>query len=336
MRLMITGAIGFVGQAVTEAGCHAGHDVAALVRKESELLPARATQFAVGDFAAIAEFSGYPDLVETKNINSPLVKPALNDKLLAAMRGIDVVIHTAARAHVMYEHLRDAEVQYHLINVALRLAEAAAQAGVKRFVFISSIKVNGEASTKPFLEADVPAHEDDYGRSKWRTEQCLTEIGQRTGMEIVILRPPLIYGPGVKGNFASLIKLINKGIPLPFGAINNQRSLLALDNLASAILLASQHPASANQTFLLADNEDVSLTQLIKLIAQLQGKKARLIPVPVRWMQFVAKVLGKQAVAERLLSSLQIDTAKIRQTLGWKPSTSMAHQLAKISIERLN
>ena len=317
-NLLITGATGFIGRDITREACRVGFHVSVMVRSHTEIMPAAVNQIVVGDLQQFTK-------EEAITLES-------NRLLLSAMQNVDVVIHTAARAHVMREEHDDPAAIYHLMNVALteKLALAAADAGVKRFVFISSIKVNGEASTEPFTEADVPAPEDDYGRSKWLAEQCLTEIGQRTGMEIVILRPPLIYGPGVKGNFASLIKLIRKSIPLPFGAIHNKRSLLALDNLVSAILLVSEHPAAANQAFLLADDEDVSTTELIKLIAQSQGKKARLIPVPVSWMTFAARLFGKKSVADRLFGSLQIDASKIRQTLGWKPVITMPRQLAKI------
>lgn len=333
MRLMITGATGFVGQAVTQAACHRGYNVTALVRKESELLPARVAQFAVGDFTAIAEHSGYSDLAIPKNINSPPIEPELNSKLLSAMQGVDVVIHTAARAHVMHEHLRDPEAQYHLINVALteRLAEVAAEAGVKRFVFISSIKVNGERTlSEPFTENDLPAPEDHYGRSKWAAEQALMAISKRTGMDIVILRPPLIYGPGVKGNFVSLIKLVDKGIPLPFRATKNQRSLLALDNLVSAVLLTATHSDATNQTFLVADDEVVSTADLLKAIAVAQGKESRQFYIPVSWMKLAASIIGKASVADRLFGSLRVDSTKIRKKLGWRPVISMQQQLKKM------
>ncbi len=202
---------------------------------------------------------------------------------------------------------------------------------LKRFVFLSSIKVNGEATFKqPFTEADHADPEDDYAKSKWQAEQALMEIGQRSGMEIVILRPPMIYGPGVKGNFANLLKLVNKGIPMPFGNVNNRRSLLALENLVSAILLAAKHPAAANQTYLIADDEAVSTSQLIRYIANAQGKKARLISIPVSLMTFAAKVLGKQSVADRLFGSLQIDTTKIQKQLGWRSVVTMQQQLEKM------
>lgn len=322
MHFLITGATGFVGRAVAQQVCDEGNQVTALVRSQTPILPMLTNQIVVGD---LKKFASSDISITDESF----------EQLFSAMQNIDVVVHIAARAHVMKEDQDEPAVIYHLMNVALteKLALAAAKAGVKRFVFISSIKVNGEVSTQPFSEADVPAPEDDYGRSKCQAEQCLAEIGQRTGMEIVILRPPLIYGPGVKGNFASLIKLTSKGIPLPFGAIHNRRSLLALDNLVSAILLVSEHPAAANQTFLLADDEDVSTTELIKLIAQSQDKKARLIPVPVSWMTFAARLFGKKSVADRLFGSLQIDASKIRQTLGWKPVITMPRQLAKIQFK---
>lgn len=320
MHFLITGATGFVGRALTQQACDAGSHVTALVRSQTPILPMEANQIVVGDLKKFAS--------STKSIIDESF-----EQLFSAMQNVDVVVHTAARAHVMKEDQDEPAAIYHLMNVALteKLALAAAQAGIKRFVFISSIKVNGEKTViGPFTEKDSPAPEDDYGRSKWQAEQILKNIGLQTGMEIVILRPPLVYGPGVKGNFASLIRLISKGIPLPFGAIDNRRSLLALDNLVSAILLVSKHPAAANQTFLLADDEIVSTSQLIRLIAQAQGKQTKLIPVPVSWMKLAAALLGKTSAADRLFGSLQIDASKIRNTLGWKPVTTMSQQMEKI------
>lgn len=319
MHFLITGATGFVGRALTQQVCDTGGHVTALVRSQTPILPMEANQIVVGD---LEKFAGSNKSITDESF----------EQLFSAIQNVDVVIHTAARAHVMKEDQDEPAAIYHLMNVALteKLALAAAQAGVKRFVFISSIKVNGEKTViGPFTEKDSPAPEDDYGRSKWQAEQILKNIGLQTGMEIVILRPPLVYGPGVKGNFASLIRVISK-VPLPFGAIDNRRSLLALDNLVSAILLVSKHPAAANQTFLLADDEVVSTSQLIKLIAQAQGKQTKLIPVPVSWMKLAAALLGRTSAAERLFGSLQIDASKIRKTLGWKPVITMSHQMEKI------
>lgn len=315
MKLLITGATGFVGRAVSESALLAGHGVTALVRNESALLPAAISQIAMGDFQRITDATS--DLIGLK----------------VALSGIDVVIHTAARAHVMHEYHENPSAIYKLMNVTLteRLAEAAAKAGVKRFVFLSSVKVNGEATfSQAFTESDTPIPKDAYGQSKWDAEQVLMAIGERTGMEVVILRPPLVYGPGVKGNFANLIKLMNKNLPLPLGAVNNKRSLLALDNLISAILLAVNHPAAANQTFLLADNGAVSTSQLLKSMAAAQSKRAWLIPIPVDWMKAAAKLIGKQTSADRLFGSLEVDTSKIRHQLGWEPVISMTKQLEKM------
>lgn len=312
MNILVTGATGFVGQALAHAACKSGHTVSALVRAYSDQLSADISQIVLEDFNALTE-----------------------QMLIAS--DIDVIVHAAARAHVMHDqHSNPAEI-YHAINVSLteHLAKIAARAGVKRFVFISSIKVNGESTAigRPFTEQDVPAPEDDYGRSKWQAEQQLKVIGQETGMEIVILRPPLIYGPGVKGNFASLMKWMQKSLPLPLGAIHNKRSLLALENLISAILLSASHPAAANQTYLLADEKAVSTTELLKNIALAQDKKARLLPVPASWLRFLAKILGKAGVADRLLGSLEVKTDKIRQQLAWQPVISMPQQLKKCSKE---
>ena len=340
MNFLVTGATGFVGKAFTQATCQQGHDVSALVRMHSRLLPAEVKQIEVGDFLLLAEAfqtrlgsSVISSEVEKSRYSSTAVGITAEfdfEQLISVMKGVDVVIHTAARAHVMKEDHADPAAIYHLMNVTLteQLVQAAAEAGVKRFVFISSIKVNGEATyEKPFTESDTPAPMDDYGRSKWAAEQALTEIGIQTGMEIIILRPPLVYGPGVKGNFASLIKLVKKGVPLPFGAVNNRRSLIALDKLVSAILTAATHPAAANQTYLVADDEAISTTRLIRLIAEAQGKKVWLIPVPVSWMKFAAGLLAKKAMADRLFGSLEVDASKIQHQLCWQPAVTMMQQL---------
>jgi nucleoside-diphosphate-sugar epimerase len=237
--------------------------------------------------------------------------------------GQDVVIHTAARAHVMEDEVADALAEYRRVNVdgTLNLARQAAAAGVKRFIFISSIKVNGEQTPlgQPFTADDTPAPEDAYGISKWEAEQGLLQLASETDMEVVIIRPPLVYGPGVKGNFANMIKLVSKGLPLPLGAIHNQRSLVALDNLVDLIVTCIDHPAAANQVFLAGDGQDLSTTRLLRCVARALGKPSRLIPVPASFLKLAAALLGKKAVAQRLLGSLQLDISKARHLLGWTP-----------------
>jgi len=251
---------------------------------------------------------------------------------------VDVVVHAAARAHIMNDEVLDPLSEFRKMNcdATLRLARAAAELGVKRFVFISSVKVNGEMSglNAPFRPDDdfIPVY--PYGLSKHEAEQGLLQIAEETAMEVVIIRPPLVYGPGVRANFASMIKWVQKGVPLPFGAIQNKRSLVALDNLVDFIVLCADRnksPKAANEVFLISDNEDVSTTQLLRKVASAFGKKSWLMPVPVSWMTFAAKFLGKEDVAVRLFSSLQVDSSKARDLLGWKPVVTMDEQLKKIA-----
>ena len=250
-----------------------------------------------------------------------------------ALNGQDVVVHAAARAHIMKDEVPDPLAEYRKVNVdgTLNLARQAADAGVRRFVFISSIKVNGEQTPlhQPFTPEDAPAPEDAYGISKMEAEQGLWELAAETGMEVVIIRPPLVYGPGVKGNFASMIKLVEKGLPLPLGAIHNKRSLVALDNLVDLIITCIDHPAAANQVFLAGDGEDLSTTELLQGEARAMGKPSRLVPVPAGLLMFGATVLGKKAIAQRLLGSLQVDISKARNLLGWQPPLSVEEGLKR-------
>lgn len=217
------------------------------------------------------------------------------------------------------------------MNGTLNLARQAAQVGVRRFVFVSSIKVNGEA-TQPgqaFTADDVPSPLDPYGVSKLEAEQGLREIEAQTGMEVVIVRPPLVYGPGVKANFAAMMRWVARGIPLPLGAIHNARSMVALDNLVDLLVACLKHPAAAEQTFLVSDGEDVSTTELLRRTAQAMGKKALLLPVPASVLELGATVLGKRDVAQRLCGSLQVDIEKTRRLLGWNPPLTLEQGLKK-------
>lgn len=244
-----------------------------------------------------------------------------------------VVIHTAARAHIMKEDSVDPLAEYRRVNVdgTLNLARQAAAAGVRRFIFISSIKVNGEETRlgKPFTADDAPSPEDSYGLSKLEAEQGLQKLAVETGMEVVVIRPPLVYGPGVKGNFASMIRLVEKGLPLPLGSIYNQRSLVSLDNLVDLIIRCIDHPAAANQVFLVSDGHDLSTTELFQCVANAMSKPSRLLPVPSGLMMFVATILGKKAVAKRLLGSLQVDISKTRDMLDWEPPVSVDEGLKR-------
>lgn len=250
-----------------------------------------------------------------------------------AVENIDVLIHAAARVHVMMKNTVDPLAEFRKINTegTLNLARQAAEQGVRRFIFISSVKVNGETTSigKPFGPTDNDIPTDPYGLSKYEAEQGLLRIADETGMEIVIIRPPLVYGPNVKVNFASMMRWVSKGIPLPLGAIENKRSLVALENLSDFIIHCIDHPKAANEVFLISDGEDVSTTELLKKVAKAFGKKAKLLPIPVSFMTFAATLIGKKAVATRLFGSLQVDSAKARELLGWKPVITMDEQLKK-------
>ena len=241
--------------------------------------------------------------------------------LSALLTGVDVLIHAAARAHILKDEVADPLAEYRRVNVvgALRLARQAVAAGVQRFVFISSIGVNGNINTRPFSADDQPNPIEPYALSKWEAEQGLMQIAAESGMEVVIIRPPLVYGPGAPGNFGSLVRWIGKGVPLPLGAIHNKRSLVGIDNLVDLIIRCVDHPAAANQVLIAGDDEDLSTTELLQGVGKAMGKPARLIPVPASVLQFGATILGKKATAQRLLGSLQVDVSKTRELLDWTP-----------------
>jgi nucleoside-diphosphate-sugar epimerase len=305
--VLVSGANGFVGKALCAELFRQGHSVRAAVRSatrsvdNSEIVP-------------VGEISGRTDWTD-------------------ALSGINVVIHLAARVHVMNDTATDALAEFRRVNVdgALNLARQAVDAGVQRFIFISSIKVNGEGTQleQPYAAEDPPAPVDPYGISKREAEDALCQLADDTGLEVVIIRPPLIYGPGVKANFQSMMRCLDKGIPLPLGAIKNRRSLLALDNLIDLIITCIYHPAAANQTFLAGDGEDLSTPELLERMAAALGKKARLAPVPTPILMLGARLLGRQAMAQRLCGSLQVDISKARDLLGWMPPVSVDEALRK-------
>lgn len=251
----------------------------------------------------------------------------------AALDAVEVVIHCAARVHVMDESEPDPLAAFRRTNVqgTLRLARQAAEAGVGRFIFVSSIKVNGEGTLlgKPFMADDVAAPADPYGISKMEAEQGLRTLAAETGMEVVIIRPVLVYGPGVKANFRSMMSWLSKGVPLPLGAINNKRSLVALGNLVDLIVTCVDHPAAANQTFLVSDDDDLSTTELLRRMGRALGKPAGLLPVPVWVLEGAALLVGKRAFSQRLCGSLQVDIEKTKRLLNWSPPMSVDAALAK-------
>lgn len=323
MKVLATGATGFVGQALVDNLIDSNCDVTALVRELSTKLPKEIKQVAAGD---LRDWSVKP--------------PSFKDDMEQALFNIDVVIHLAARVHVMDDSSNNPLTAFRTENhdATMALAKIAAEANVKRFIFISSVKVNGEMTElkKPFTPEDQFVPDDPYGLSKYEAEQGLLALAKETGMEVVIIRPPLVYGPGVRANFESMMKWLNKGVPLPFGAIHNKRSLVGLDNLVSFITHCIDHPQAANEVFLISDGEDVSTTELLNKVAKSLGKKAWLIPVPVSWMTFAARLIGKEAVANRLFGYLQLDSSKATNLLGWKPVTTMNEQLKKTADAYLN
>lgn len=241
--------------------------------------------------------------------------------------GVDVVIHAAARVHVMNDTSSDPLGAFREINVegTLNLARSALNSGVRRFIFISSIKVNGEGTLAggTYTPQDAPAPSDPYGVSKMEAELGLRELAAGTGMEVVIIRPVLVYGPGVKANFKSMMNWLDRGIPLPFGSIHNKRSLVAIANLVDLIITCIDHPAAANQTFLVSDGDDLSTTQLLRKMAEVLGRPARLLPMPSWALRLAAALVGRRALSDRLCGSLQVDISRTRSLLGWSPPVSV-------------
>lgn len=336
MKFLVTGANGFVGKPFCAELLRQEHAVCAAVR-------------AVGapieniEMAAVGSIGGMTDWV-------------------AALHGVEVVIHLAARVHVMREDAADPLAEFRRVNVAgaEHLARQAARAGVKRLVYVSSVKVNGEStlspspsdgttshSTRPpkvgdqvagypasgggeplcFTELHVPAPQDAYGLSKWEAEQALHRVAQETGLEVVIVRPPLVYGAGVKGNFAQMLKVLAKGIPLPLASVRNLRSLIYVGNLVDALILCATQPAAAGQTYLVNDGEDVPTPDLLCWLGEAMGRPARLFPCPPGLLRLAGYVVGKSAQVERLTGSLRVDSSKIRQELGWRPPFSLREGL---------
>ncbi len=252
----------------------------------------------------------------------------------AALQGIDAVVHLAARVHVMKDSSNDPLQAYRAVNVlgTENLALQAADAGVKRFIFLSSVKVNGEESRKVYTESDSPLPMDDYGISKMEAEKKLTEIFAGTGLEIVTLRPPLVYGPGVKANFLRLLQVVDRGIPLPLANVQNQRSMIYVENLVDAIVQCLRDPAAAGQTYLVSDGQDVSTPQLVRMIAAALNKKPRLFPFPLRALHVAADLAGKKPAMNRLNGSLSVDTSKIENELGWRAPFSLKEGLQKTAL----
>ena len=297
MKVLVTGASGFIGKSLCEELVRQSKLVVAAVRVNH-------VHYLGIESCLVGQIENTTDWSKTL-INA------------------SVIVHLAARVHVMHDNAFNPIEEFRKVNVhgTLHLANEAAKAGVKRFIFVSSIKVNGEYSEigKPFTVADLPSPQDAYGISKLEAEQGLKLIAQQTGMEVVIIRPPLVYGAEVKANFANMLRMLKRSIPLPLGAINNKRSFVYVGNLVSLIVRCIDHPNASNQTFLVSDGFDLSTTELLRACATALGIKSKLIPVPKKLIEVAAAILGKQDVAQRLCTNLQVDISKARALLDWAP-----------------
>lgn len=297
MKILLTGGTGFVGSA--------------LLVELQKLADFRVISAVRSSFSALSN-----DVVVVGNIDG-------TTDYSSALNGANVVVHVAARAHIMHDEVVNPLGEYRKVNVegTLNLAKQAAAAGVKRFVYISSIKVNGESTTglTAFVEANTAIPEDPYGVSKYEAEVGLRLLAKETGLEVVIIRPPLVYGPGVKANFLSLLKLSATGLPLPFGSVNNKRSMVYVGNLVDLIVRCINHPSAANETFLVSDGDDVSLRSLLTMMRSAMGRSARLVPVPVGLFKLAGALTGRRGVVDRLVGDLQVDSTKARKLLEWEP-----------------
>lgn len=313
MMVLLTGASGFVGAEVLRVAQSRGIPIRPVFRNK--------------------EFISELGTVTISSLTS-------DTNWRVAVSNVDVVIHCAARVHIMDDQEANPLKAFREVNVqgTLNLARQSAEAGVKRFIFISSVKVNGEATQpgRSFNADDIAGPEDAYGISKAEAEAGLRLLSDQTGMEVVIIRPPLVYGPGVKGNFSSMLNWVARGLPLPLGAVtSNLRSFVGLDNLVDLILTCVDHPNAANQTFLVSDGEDLSTTDLLRKIGLALNQPVRLIPVPIKILSFASSLLGKRAIAQRLLGSLQVDISKTCTLLDWSPSFSMDEELQSTVKQRL-
>ena len=310
MVILLTGVTGFIGKNLIQELLDKDFELSIMLRKNIDYFPDKVKQFVIGDFVKCTDYSN-------------------------ALAGIDCVIHLAGKAHVIDKNKASALDGFRLINtdLTLNLARQAAAAGVNRFVFLSSIRVNGNQNISPFLESDTPNPQEPYSISKYEAEQGLFKLAEETDMEVVIIRPPLVYGVNAPGNFSRLMSWAGKKhpMPLPLGLVSNSRSLVAIDNLVDFIITCVTHKNAANEVFLVSDREDLSTTQLLRKIAKAFNKKIFLLPVPVQLMIFMAGFLGRRADAIRLFSSLRVDSSKAKELLGWDPKITMDEQLLKVA-----
>ena len=306
MRILLTGVTGFIGKVLIQELLRQNFSVSVIVRNRSNQLPDIVTQFILGDFGSNPDFS-------------------------SSLVNIDCVIHLAGRAHIIDNNEASALKSFRQINTntTLGLAKQAVAAKVKRFIYLSSIRVNGNQTEVPFLETDTPNPQESYALSKYEAEQGLLKLSEHSFLEVVIVRPPLVYGRNAPGNFGKLVRWVESknNVPLPLGAVHNIRSVIAIDNLVSFISTCIKNPKAANEIFLISDDEDLSTTQILRSIAKAFNKRIILIPIPLSWMRFLAKIVGKDADAVRLFSSLIIDSSKARDLLDWSPVTTMQKQL---------
>lgn len=314
-HILVTGASGFLGRNLIGRLLADGHAVAGSIRRPSSLLSSTVRTHVV-------------------DVENP------QDSWAQALASVDTVVHCAARVHVMSDKSTDPLAAFRQANVeaTLRLARESAAAGVRRFIFISSIKVNGEKTLPgaPYTADDIPQPTDPYGISKMEAEAGLLALAETVDMDVVIIRPVLVYGPGVKANFLSLMKWLAKGVPLPLGAIHNRRSLVALDNLCDLISTCVDHCAASNQVFLVSDGDDLSSTELLRRMAQALNARARLLPIPTWVLKSGAILIGKPELSQRLCGSLQVDITKTRTLLGWTPPVSVNAALAATAKDYLN
>ncbi len=308
MRVLLTGANGFVGQHLGAHLVQQGHQVVAATRRDH----------------------GKLNYTPVRRVVVGKIDPATDWS--AALEGVEVIIHLAARVHVMKDQTADPLSAFREVNTAgtLRLARQAADAGIKRFVYLSTIKVNGEQTTDhAFCETDPAAPMDPYALSKWEAEQQLLALAANTGLEVSIVRPPLVYGPQVRGNFLRLLGFVARAWPLPLASIRNRRSLVGIRNLCGLLEVCMQHPAAAGEVFLVADEQDLSTPELLRLLAAAMGRPCRLVPFPTALLASLSKLLGQQAIWARLAGSLQVDISKARHTLGWQPAIPVEQGMAE-------
>ncbi|MCP9469362.1 MAG: SDR family oxidoreductase [Nitrospira sp.] len=304
--ILVTGASGFIGSALCRRLEGEGLGVQAAVRDRSKIPVLSSSEGSTVEWVVLHDQSS-------------------DEETRQALKGVQTVFHLAARVHVMKDHAADPLGEFRRVNREWteRLARLAAEQGMRRFVYLSSIKVNGEESETPLTEQDVPRPQDPYGISKWEAEQALAAVSSETGLETVVIRSPLVYGPGVGGNFLSLLKLIQSGLPLPLGSVRNRRSLIYRENLVDGLMACVREPRAVGQTYLVSDGEDLSTPDLIRRIACVMGRSVQLWPVPMTLLRVGGVLVGQRGAVARLTGSLQIDSSKIRRELGWSPPRSV-------------